>query len=96
VDIVGAYGARYSGKYKNAVAAHHRSSVSSYGRLQTSRLPYLSLANVRAANGTLGSLHAESGLSIVAIKLSLIFLLFSQTKQHVSVLHGVSCVALGF
>ena len=32
----------------------------------------------------------------MAIKLSLIFLLFSQTKQHVSVLNGVSCVALGF
>ena len=39
MDIVGAYGARYSGKYKNAVAAHHRSSVSSVdARLQTSRI----------------------------------------------------------
>jgi len=51
---------------------------------------------ITRAKNSLGSLHAESGLSIVAIKLSLIFLLFSQTKQHVSVLHGVSCVALGF
>jgi hypothetical protein len=49
-----------------------------------------------AANGTLGSLYAEPGHSIVAIKPSLIFLLFSQTKQHVSVLHGVSCIARGF
>ena len=54
-----------------------------------------SLADVRVANGTLGSLFAKSRHSIVAIKPSLIFLLFSQTKQHVSVLHGVSCVAPG-
>ena len=29
------------GEVQNAVAAHHRSSVSSYARLQTSRIPYL-------------------------------------------------------
>ena len=40
MDIVGAYGARYSGKYKNAVAAHHWTSVSSCARLQTSRISY--------------------------------------------------------
>ena len=56
----------------------------------------ISLADVRDPNGTLGSLHAESGHSIAAIKLSVIFLLFSQTKQRVSVLDAVSRVALGF
>jgi hypothetical protein len=41
-------------------------------------------------------LNTESGHSIAAIKLSVISLLFFQTKQRVCVLDAVSCVALGF
>ena len=63
MDFVGAYGARYSGSTKMPCSPPPEFSklIRAASDVEDT---YLSLADVRAANGTLGSLHAKSGLSI--------------------------------